>query len=278
MPSAKPSTFAYSAPGKIRLYSTDELLKMPPPTWMVQDVLPANGLIGLFGPPGVGKSFGALDLALCVASGTPWHGKATIPGFVLYVSAEGTAGLGKRVMAWLETQDQDVDGPDIAWVTEAVPIYSDSEPLEVLFERFTEIGREPDFIILDTLARCFEGDENQQLDMGRFVAGVDRFRHECKATVLVVHHTNVNADRERGSTALRGAADTMIRLVPGFMGAEKGAKCAYRPPQGEFSVICDKQKDAECFPLGLGTLIPVPAVKSCAVKIQWLTAKEEAAL
>ena len=39
----------------------------------------------LYGPPGAGKSFVALDFALSVASGRAWHGHEVRQGPVLYV-------------------------------------------------------------------------------------------------------------------------------------------------------------------------------------------------
>src|SRR5690606_10549312 len=88
---------------------------------------------------------------------------------------------------------------------------------------------------------------------GRFVAGVDRLRHELKATVIIVHHTRLDGDRERGNTAFRGAADAMISIKK-----KKGH-------QGQFIVANDKQKDAEEFaPLSF-MLEPVEAFESCVV-------------
>ena len=34
----KPSAFALTKPGKLRLYSTAELLKMPPPEWLIHGI------------------------------------------------------------------------------------------------------------------------------------------------------------------------------------------------------------------------------------------------
>lgn len=45
-------------------------------------------------------------------------------------------------------------------------------------------------IILDTLARCFGGnDENDARDMGAFIRGCDELKRRTGATVLVVHHS-----------------------------------------------------------------------------------------
>jgi hypothetical protein len=120
---------------------------------------------------------------------------------------------------------------DIAWLTESIPVSVDSENLDLLFGRINnELEKEPALVVIDTLARCFDGDENLQEDMGRFIGGVDRLRRDFNATVVVVHHTRLGADRERGSTAFRGAADTMVHCE--------------RLNDTELEISCNKQKDA----------------------------------
>ena len=235
MVASRPSILALTKSGPLRLFSTTELLRLPPPRWLVQNILPAGGLVGLYGPPGDGKSFLAIDLAMCVASGQAWHDHAVERGFALYVSGEGGTGIGKRVQAWLSSHEVSANEVNIAWLTESMPISSTSEDMDVLFGRLNnEVEQNPTLVIIDTLARCFDGDENLQEDMGRFIAGVDRLRREFRATVVVVHHTRLDAERERGSTAFRGAADTMLSV---------------RRPQkhGPIELSCNKQKDAEEF-------------------------------
>lgn len=232
---ARSATFALTRPGKFQLYSTNELLRLPPPTWLIEQVLPAGGLVGLYGEPGTGKSFVAIDMALSVATGTIWHTHPTTRAFVLYVSAEGGTGIGKRAAAWLSSKGISSWKPEMGWLTESIPVMASSEDMDVLFGRFNdELDIHPKLVVIDTLARCFDGDENLQEDMGRFIAGVDRMRREFGATVLVVHHTRRGAEHERGSTAFRGAADTMLSLV--------------RKADGTLVLTCNKQKDAEELP------------------------------
>jgi archaellum biogenesis ATPase FlaH len=224
---------------------------MPAPTWLIEPILPSGGLVGLYGQPGAGKSFLAIDLALCVATGTPWHGHEIHQGYVVYVSAEGGTGIGKRVRAWLQTHALDAVTPHMAWLIESIPIYTDSEQMAILLNRIVEeMQVHPSLIVIDTLARCFDGDENQQEDMGRFIAGVDTLRHEFGATILVVHHTRRDGENERGSTAFRGAADAMLSMTE---------------DDGRMVVSCNKQKDAEEFADIRLELIPVDGTDSCII-------------
>ena len=92
----------------------------------------------------------------------------------------------------------------------------------------------PVLIVVDTLARCFVGgEENSAKEMGEFVDGIEMVRRKTGATVLVVHHTGKNErSGARGSSSLMAAADTMIECS------------AYRRTM---TIQCEKQKDAEQF-------------------------------
>ena len=96
--------------------------------------------------------------------------------------------------------------------------------------------REPVLIVLDTLARCFVGgEENSARDSGLLIAAASTIQRQTEAAVLLVHHTGkTNLDIERGSSALRDAADVMIRQKKDLSGLIR--------------VSNDKQKDADEFP------------------------------
>ena len=260
---SRPSSFTFTAEGPLRLYSTAELLTLPPPEWLIDGIITEGGLVGLFGAPEVGKSFIGIDMALSVATGRPWQGHAVRKGFVLYISAEGGSGIGKRVLAWLLEQEIDPRLADVAWLIESIPVNTDSEQMVTLMERIVnEVQRHPVLVVIDTLARCFDGNENEQQDMGRFVAGVDLLRQEFGSTVLVIHHTNVGGTRERGNTAFRGAVDTMIRI---------------ESTGGVIDLTCDKQKDAAHFADHALELVVVPEADSCVLRSAGVSADHQLA-
>ena len=207
---------------------------MPPPTWIVPDHIPYGGVVVVYGPPGEGKTFMTMDLALSIASGKQWQGRPTEAGLVVYIAAEGGFGVPQRIRAWCSTHLAAPTSLRIAWLLETAAIDGrEEDAMSALIGRIHELVDTPVLIVIDTLARCLVGDENTQQDMGAFVAGVDLLREEFGSTVIVVHHTNVGGIRERGSTSLRGAADTLIKVS--------------RDKDGTITALCDKQKDAEQF-------------------------------
>jgi AAA domain len=61
----------------------------PAVDWLIEDYLERDTVTQLFGDPGSGKSFIALDMALSIATGQEWHGHATKSGPVFYIAGEG---------------------------------------------------------------------------------------------------------------------------------------------------------------------------------------------
>ncbi|MFP5365150.1 MAG: AAA family ATPase [Thermoleophilia bacterium] len=213
------------------LLSVADLAKIQPPTFLLGGILPAGGFSVLFGPSGAGKSFLALDWSLCIASGRPWYGNDTRPGWVLYIAAEGRAGLGVRVQAWQQARRQPTV-ERIRFLPDAVN-FLDETQLGKARRTLAGLGQPPALIVVDTMARSMAGgEENSARDVGMFIAAVDKLRRGNGAAALIVHHTGKNGEDERGSSALRGAADLMAALKPDGAGLR---------------LECIKAKDSEPF-------------------------------
>ena len=60
-------------------------------------------------------------------------------------------------------------------------------------------------VVFDTWQRCLGADENDTADVSRAITALDRIRDTLGCAELVLHHTRVDEDRERGSTALRAS-------------------------------------------------------------------------
>jgi hypothetical protein len=214
-------------PRTFAVLSRDELARAPQLSWLVDGIFPAGGFGVIFGPPNGGKTFAALSLAYSVSTGMDWLGRETRQGRVLYVAAEGTAGLHARVAA-LEAV-HGVAADRISFITEAVQL-GDPAHVDGLLLSLPE---PPQLIVIDTLARCMVGlDENSSRDTALFIDGIDRLRRETGAAVIVIHHSGKGGDAYRGSSSLEGAADTMVRLT------SDGNLLKFE---------CTKQKDAENF-------------------------------
>lgn len=203
-----------------RRLRVSDIERLPDPRWLVDDLLPEDSFSVVFGAPGSTKSFLALDLACCVATGTPWQGKSVRAGQVMYCVGEGLRGMKWRIESWLLAHP-DVAKEDLEEnlvIIEDVPRLLEKPQAGMLLNTALEMVAETpetplQLFIIDTLARSLVGgDENSAQDVGLAIDACERVRKETGATALVVHHTGVDGTRERGSTALRGAADTSIAV------------------------------------------------------------------
>ncbi len=88
------------AVGRLKTFSLAELcleLWQDEGCWVVEGLV-GTGLTVLLGPPKTGKSWMALDLALCVSQGDPFLGRATAGCGVLYLADASQSGrIGKRL-------------------------------------------------------------------------------------------------------------------------------------------------------------------------------------
>lgn len=230
-----PST-AVTAPRKksaYKLLSITELMNQKPAQWLVKRVLRQGEQAVLFGDPSVGKTFIGLDLSLKLASGMDWWGYGVNSGPVVYLAAEGVGGMRQRAKAWaLENYIELEDIPFFA-LPHAV-IFGEDEQFAKFIAAIDELAEKPVLVVIDTLARCMAGcDENSAEEMGTFVDRCSQLQ-AFGAAALVIHHKNKNGSAERGSTALRGAADVMWDAV--------------RTDDGTIKLFGSKAKDTELLP------------------------------
>jgi hypothetical protein len=196
----------------------DILQHLKPIDWLVRGYLEADSLALLFGDPGCGKSFAAIDLACAVATGADWHGKPTTQGAVFYIAGEGHNGLARRFKAWELLNGRSLAHAPVFISQRSATLY-DAESAAAVSQAAQALaaasGQKPRLIVVDTLARNFGGaDENSTADMNAFVTNLDaHLKDPFRACVLIVHHTgHADKTRARGAMALKGALDAEYQL------------------------------------------------------------------
>jgi hypothetical protein len=190
--------------------------KLGPVDWLVKGFIERDTVGLFFGDPGSYKTFLAMDIAYHCATGKDWHGCTVVRGPVYYIAGEGHGGLARRQEAWLKHHEPDLSDINFRFTTGAMDLF-DAKAAELItrdIEEWAETAGNPVLIVIDTLARNFNGDENSAGEMGTFINNVNQYlRVPFECVVLIVHHTGHSAkDRARGSMALKGGVDFEYRV------------------------------------------------------------------
>jgi hypothetical protein len=192
-------------------------LEYQAPEYIIDELFETETLGLIFGDPGCGKSFLAVDIALSVASGTPFHDREVKQGSVFFIAGEGHNGLARRFAAWSKARGVSLTGIPL-FKSEHAAQFLDVTSAEAVAHAVAALAIEhgsPALIIIDTLARNFgSGDENNTRDMSEFVVAIDNLKASFPScSVLIVHHSgHGEKQRARGAMALKGALDTEYRV------------------------------------------------------------------
>lgn len=192
------------------------------PASLIDGLLYENTTAALIGPSGSCKTFAAAEMAFCVSTGLPYHGRKVQQGAVFYINAEGGDGFRNRLAA-LEKHHGASLGDALLFVSDFMPSLCDESVaggiVDVIHELagpafFTAGALEPKLVVIDTVARAMSGfNENSAEDMGRLITSMDAIRSPWGATVLAVHHMgHGNTGRARGSSAFHASIDTELAM------------------------------------------------------------------
>jgi len=202
--------------------------------WLVDDLIPSEGLCLVYGHPGCGKSFFALDMAMHIAGGRAWRDRDVEQGLVIYIGAEGQRGLRQRVAAF--RKHHLVNELPFALIPVEVNLLKDDGDIDALRATIEQAAQRYNLpiamIVVDTLARTFGGGDEIGTDMVAYVNNVGRLQRQFACSTMVIHHRPKDSTNEtpRGHGSLWGACDTIILVE------DKGG-----PKQAKVT----KQKDAE---------------------------------
>jgi len=213
-------------------------VKDEPVNWLVEGVIPEKSFVALYGPPASFKSFIAMDIAECIASGRDWLGnKINGTGPVLYIAGEGHGGIGARIAA-IKQHHNTPDDAQVYVVRSQINLRSSVDDFLALIsaidELVKELGVDLRMIIIDTLARAFGGgNENSSDDMGAFIQATGKIQNRYRCSLMLLHHAGKDTTKGlRGHSSLLGAVDTQMEIMR-FPETSKGV------------ILMSKQKDGE---------------------------------
>jgi hypothetical protein len=220
-----------------------DLLSRPAKVWLIDQLIGSGDIGMLYGAPGSAKTFVTVDLIFSVCLGRQFAERFDVarPLNVAYCASEGVSGLPARYAAAAAHYGID-ELPTFTFFDVVPSLFHESQAtvqaesiqnfiIEWQQRQAAGHAQPLDILFIDTLHGATAGaDENSAQDMGKVLALCKLATKLLGCAVILVHHTNKAGTGERGSSAMRGAMDTMLEC---------------RAIAGKFALSCEKLKDGE---------------------------------
>ncbi len=190
-------------------------------------VLPLPGLVMVYAPRGMGKTYASLSMAIGIAAGgSVMKWRAPVPRRTIYIDGEMPAGAVQERLAQLMKGAEATPEPDYLrfmcadLMPEGMPNIARPEVQDAIE---TATGN-AEVLILDNLSTLAAGlRENEADDWG----GLQRWfmaLRRAKKTVVLIHHAG-KGGQQRGTSRREDVLDTVIALRrPPDYEAEQGAR------------------------------------------------------
>jgi hypothetical protein len=210
----------------------------------------------LAGPPGCGKTWLMLDLAVAVALARRWLGRFVCEqGAVLIVLEEEDAGgVVERMdllLAGLGLSPEEGDTLPIHFVIQqGITLVTPEGTLDPELQRHIEEVK-PSLLVLDPFRRLHGMEENDSAAMSHLFSLLRQLAAEYDCSILVVHHLRKRGefdeglDRLRGSSDIAASVDTVLE-IGGQFGNQivKHSKAKRGPSSGTWLAVADISTDA----------------------------------
>jgi AAA domain len=193
-----------------KLIHFDDLRPGDTSPYIVDELIPLNGLVAVWGAPKTGKSFWTFDLAMHISLGWPYRGRRVEQGPVVYCAFEGAEGFHARAEAFRRTHEIK-DKPWFYLLASSAKLVRDHKALIESIHGQSD-DRPPTVVVLDTLNRSIDGSESKDQDMGAYLAAADAIVDAFDCVVIIVHHSGIDSSRPRGHTSLSGAVNVQIAV------------------------------------------------------------------
>ena len=185
---------------------------LPAREFLVEKWVPLGCVTSLYGPPGAGKSFLAMMMAMAVTAGQKWLQYDCRQGSVLGIMCEDDERELKhrrnKIARALGMTRQDVEGrlflvPRVGEPNALMEFPSGVATRTEFFQRIVSEANRLNvrLIILDNAAQLFGGNENDRSHVTAFLNAVAWIAKETNGAVLLLGHPPKNTSEFSGSTA-----------------------------------------------------------------------------
>ena len=203
---------------RLTLVTPDEFLDDPIPDhrWLIPGLIPLGVPTVLASKGGIGKSFLSLQMCIALATGKPFLSFDALPpmGAVYFGLEDDRDTFHRRLRSivdhyrecgdWTDEDDfnlrHNLSVPFVNWQLRDATAYLPTlaPDLESILKKMTQQGVNPGVIVIDTLSRVSEGDENTMQAL-RPILNACNALSSYGYTPLMLHHVGKGQDGARSS-------------------------------------------------------------------------------
>ena len=185
----------------------------PPPAIIEDGILLDETLLLIIGPPKVGKTFLAFNLATALVSGRSFACfKIRSEHKVVILSAEGGYFPNRKRIRRITKGLTKEQLHNVSYCSNARAKLDDEEDYEKLLEELEWIS--PDVLMIDPLIRFHSVDENSSSSMAGVLGKIRELMYSVGMSVILIHHTGKQVSRGgRGSSIITGEYDSAIYMA-----------------------------------------------------------------
>ena len=195
-------------PTPLPVQPVGEIDASPRVGWLIEEIWSEEGVGWLVGTPKSFKTWLALHLALCVATGKPALERFSIPtrGRVLLFAAEDApVAVRARLEGMAKHQGLTLAGADVHLIRSPSLRLDRQEDRERLLATIRQ--HRPRLLVLDPFVRVQNVNENSAQEISEVLAHLRDLQRRFSTAIMVVHHARKNGAGDRAGLALRGSSD-----------------------------------------------------------------------
>jgi hypothetical protein len=208
-PKPKPKAGQKGKNNHYELHTFKDLASIPRLLWLIRGLILQCVSSLLSAASGNYKSFIALEMLLCIATGRDFHGREVMQGTSVYVAAEGFYTMYDRASAWAQFHECEL--PENFYIIKVPVNLADPGVVAVFGQSIADL--KPAIVVLDTLSQNAIGaNENDNAQMADFVRGMMKLGNDIGAHVMVLHHNAKATGTFRGAGSIAANIDTHISM------------------------------------------------------------------